>query len=69
MEMESLAKRLMSAFAEALDLEVEFFDPFIVNPISALRALNYPATSEVTEERQQRAGAHTDYGSLTILLP
>ena len=69
MEMESLAKRLMSAFAEALDLEVEFFDPFIANPISALRALNYPATSEVTEEGQQRAGAHTDYGSLTILLP
>jgi isopenicillin N synthase-like dioxygenase len=69
MEMENLAERVMSAFAEALDLKAEFFDPFIGNPISALRALNYPATSEVTEEGQQRAGAHTDYGSLTILLP
>ena len=69
MEMERLAKRIMSAFAEALGLETAFFDPFIGNPISALRALNYPATSEVTEEGQQRAGAHTDYGSLTILLP
>ena len=68
-EMEGLAKRVMAAFAEALALKASFFDPFIGNPISALRALNYPATSEVTEEGQQRAGAHTDYGSLTILLP
>ena len=68
-EMEGLARRVMSAFAEALDLENSFFDPFISYPISALRALNYPTTSEVTEEGQQRAGAHTDYGSLTILLP
>ena len=69
MEMEKLAKRVMSAFAEALGLNAEFFNPFISNPISALRALNYPATLEVAEEGQQRAGAHTDYGSLTILLP
>ena len=68
-EMEGLAKRVMSAFAEALDLQPNFFDGYIRNPISALRALNYPATKEVTEEGQQRAGAHTDYGSLTILLP
>ena len=68
-EMEGLAKRVMSAFAEALDLQPNFFDGYIKNPISALRALNYPATTEVTEEGQQRAGAHTDYGSLTILLP
>ena len=68
-EMERLAERVMSAFAEALGLDALFFEPFIGNPISALRALNYPATSEVTEEGQQRAGAHTDYGSLTILLP
>ncbi len=53
---------MVSAVAEALDLEAEVFGPFIGNPISALRALNYPATSEVTEEGQQRAGAHTAYG-------
>ena len=69
LEMEGLARRVMSAFAEALDLENSFFDSSIGHPISALRALNYPATSEVKEEGQQRAGAHTDYGSLTILLP
>ena len=68
-EMENLAKRIMSAFAEALDLEYHYFDDFINNPISALRALHYPATKNKIFEKQQRAGAHTDYGSLTILLP
>jgi len=68
-EMEELAVRLMAAFAEALKLENNFFDRFIDTPISALRALNYPATHGVITAKQQRAGAHTDYGSLTILLP
>tara|TARA_B100001769_G_scaffold88128_1_gene67359 strand:- start:588 stop:1523 length:936 start_codon:yes stop_codon:yes gene_type:complete len=68
-EMESLAKRIMIAFAEALVLESSYFDSFINNPISALRALYYPETKDIIIDKQQRAGAHTDYGSLTILLP
>ena len=68
-EMESLAKRIMVAFAEALGLESSYFDSFINNPISALRALYYPKTEDIIIDKQQRAGAHTDYGSLTILLP
>ncbi len=67
--MEDLAKRIMAAFAEALGLESSYFDRFISNPISALRALHYPTTTDTIIEKQQRAGAHTDYGSLTILLP
>ena len=67
--MEDLAKRIMAAFAEALGLESSYFDRFISNPISALRALHYPTTTDAIIEKQQRAGAHTDYGSLTILLP
>ena len=68
-EMEKLAIKIMSAFAEALSLEPNFFKNYIETPISALRALHYPKTTIVPEEGQQRAGAHTDYGSLTILLP
>ena len=68
-EMESLAKRIMVAFAEALGLESSYFHSFINNPISALRALYYPETKDIIIDKQQRAGAHTDYGSLTILLP
>ena len=59
----------MKAFAEALSLERDFFEKYIKNPISALRALHYPMVGNDILEGQQRAGAHTDYGSLTILLP
>ena len=67
--MEDLAARVMRAFAMALDLPAGFFEPAIANPISALRALHYPATTDAPKTGQQRAGAHSDYGSLTILLP
>jgi isopenicillin N synthase-like dioxygenase len=68
-EMEALAARIMQAFAVALDLDAQFFAPFIDAPVSALRALNYPAQPAVPQPDQLRAGAHSDYGSLTILLP
>jgi isopenicillin N synthase-like dioxygenase len=67
--MEDLAARIMAAFAAALHLPDDHFAPLLQHPISALRALNYPATDARTLPGQQRAGAHTDYGSLTILLP
>ncbi len=67
--MEDLALRVMRAFAEALGLPRNHFDAFIGAPISALRALHYPATEGAPEAGQQRAGTHTDYGSLTILRP
>lgn len=68
-EMEALAERVMRLFARALELPTDHFAPYIDAPISALRLLHYPATTGVPLDRQQRAGAHTDYGSLTILLP
>jgi isopenicillin N synthase-like dioxygenase len=67
--MEDLAARVMRVFAVALDLREDFFAPFIDAPISALRALNYPALEHPPAPGQIRAGAHTDYGSLTILKP
>lgn len=67
--MEGLAARLMRVFAVALDLPEPFFDRFVERPISALRALNYPHPTVPPLSGQLRAGAHSDYGSLTILLP
>ncbi len=67
--MEDLATRIMRAFAVALKLREDYFAPFIDAPISAMRALNYPALATPPKPGQIRAGAHTDYGSLTILLP
>ena len=67
--MEGLAARIMRVFAAALGLREDFFAPFLDAPVSALRALNYPALPASPEAGRLRAGAHTDYGSLTILLP
>ncbi|MGE0499857.1 MAG: isopenicillin N synthase family dioxygenase [Rhizobiaceae bacterium] len=67
--MEALAIRVMRLFAVALELPDDHFDASIDRPISALRALNYPHPTVPPAPGQLRAGAHTDYGSLTILLP
>jgi isopenicillin N synthase-like dioxygenase len=67
--LEDLAARIMRLFALALNLAEDHFDPFLDAPVSALRALNYPEQTLAPKPGQLRAGAHTDYGSLTILLP
>ena len=66
-EMLALAGRLMSLFARALALPPDHFDHLIDESPSALRALNYPAQHETPPPGSIRAGAHTDYGTLTIL--
>jgi isopenicillin N synthase-like dioxygenase len=66
--MGELAARIMRLFAAALHLPAEFFAGVIDNPISAMRALNYPHQPVPPQPGQLRAGAHSDYGSLTILL-
>ena len=66
--MSALAAELMRVFAAALGLaDGEFFADKIDRHISRLRVRNYPAPREPAAPGQLRAGAHTDYGSLTIL--
>lgn len=62
-----LSTQLMRIFAVALGLVPDYFDPTVDRSISCLRALNYPVQPETPLPRQLRAGAHTDYGSLTLL--
>lgn len=66
--MAELSATIMCIFAVALDLPEGFFDDKIDRHTSALRALNYPHLSGTPTPGQLRAGAHSDYGSLTILL-
>ena len=66
--MSELVARIMTLFAEALALPSDFFDSRIDRHTSALRLLNYPALSEAPAPGQLRAGAHTDYGTVTVLL-
>jgi len=67
--MESLAADLMRLFARTLDLPPEFFKRSIGRHISSLCINHYPAPDAPTLPGQLRAGAHTDYGSLTIVAP
>lgn len=62
-----LAEELMAMFALALALPEDFFADKIDRHISRLRVRNYPAPSSPPLPGQLRAGAHADYGSLTIL--
>jgi isopenicillin N synthase-like dioxygenase len=65
--MGSLAQILMRIFALALSLEETYFDSKIDRHISRLRVRNYPAQLQAPAPGMIRAGAHSDYGSLTIL--
>lgn len=67
--MDDLARRLLQLFAVALDVPADFFEPFVDRAPGALRALDYPDLGEGHRPLpgQLRAGAHTDYGTLTIL--
>jgi isopenicillin N synthase-like dioxygenase len=66
--MERLARELMRAFALALGREETFFDGRIDRHFSTCALNHYPAPSQPALPGQLRAGAHTDFGSLTILL-
>ncbi|MCU0984988.1 MAG: isopenicillin N synthase family oxygenase [Acetobacteraceae bacterium] len=65
--MGGLAGELMAMFALSLGLAEDFFADKIDRHISRLRVRNYPAPLVPPKPGQLRAGAHCDYGSLTIL--
>jgi isopenicillin N synthase-like dioxygenase len=65
--MADLAARLMEAFARGLGLPADYFHRFIDRHGSAMRMVNYPHQDRPPPPGALRAGAHTDYGTLTIL--
>jgi isopenicillin N synthase-like dioxygenase len=65
--MEGLGRQMMQGFALALDLPADFFEPFLGEPMATLGPLHYPPQSGRITEAQIGAGAHTDYGCLTML--
>jgi len=65
--MADVSATIMEAFAVALGMDDHAFEPFIDEHGSALRLAHYPATDGATVPGQLRAGAHTDYGTLTVL--
>ena len=61
-----LGARLHRAFASDLGLSRDFFDDKFDRPMATLRLLHYPAPPRGSDP-QTGAGAHTDYGNLTLL--
>jgi isopenicillin N synthase-like dioxygenase len=67
---EALGLQIMAAAALALGLPEHHFGGSLDRSISVMRANNYQrrAGAAAPGEGQMRMGAHTDYGSITVLL-
>jgi isopenicillin N synthase-like dioxygenase len=65
--MQDLAGVLMRIFALGLGLPEGYFDDKIDRHISPFNVTHYPALATPALPGQLRSGAHSDYGSLTIL--
>jgi isopenicillin N synthase-like dioxygenase len=66
-EVFQVGKALHRAFAIDLALPPAFFDNKLDRPMAVLRLLHYPQRPEQMEAGQLGAGAHTDYGCVTLL--
>lgn len=66
-ELEQLAATMMEIFARALDLPADWFAASIDEHITNLCVNHYPVQTEPPRPGQLRRGAHSDYGSMTIL--
>ena len=66
---ENLADTLMRIFALGLDLPETYFRDKIDHHFSVLGSNHYPPLEAPPLPGQLRTGEHTDFGSLTILLP
>jgi isopenicillin N synthase-like dioxygenase len=65
--MNALSLRLMQLMALSLDLPEDYFDAACKDPMVTLRMLRYPPHPEGADERTFGAGAHTDWGAVTVL--
>lgn len=64
----SQAFKLLSVFCHSLEVPEDFFEQGFSGENTALRLLYYPTRgAEVSSDLQLGAGAHTDYGVITLL--
>ena len=65
--MEVLSTTLLQAFALALRLPATYFEQHARHHTSTASVIHYPAQHVPPVAGQLRAGAHTDYGTFTVL--
>jgi isopenicillin N synthase-like dioxygenase len=63
-----LGIRLMGCLALSLDLPEDYFAPGLEDLMCSVRLLHYPPQGADSDRNQLGAGAHTDWGSITMLL-
>lgn len=67
-EMIRLGRHLMACLALSVDLRVDWFADGLTEPQCGVRLLSYPPQPQDAGGNLLGAGAHTDWGSVTILL-
>jgi isopenicillin N synthase-like dioxygenase len=65
--MQQLATQVMRIFALALDLDEYWFESLVDRHITNMSAIHYPPLLRDPLPGQLRGGAHTDFGSITIV--
>lgn len=66
--MHALARDILVVLAQTLDLKEDYFAAFTTNAVATLRYLHYPPQPKDSDEKLSRGiGAHTDFGSVTLL--
>jgi len=67
--METLSSRLLNVVARALGVRASQLQQTVEDHVSVLGLAHYPAQHEATTPGQLRCGAHSDFGTLTVLWP
>jgi isopenicillin N synthase-like dioxygenase len=67
--MHALARDVLVVIAQTLDLDPSYFKYFTTDAVATLRFLHYPPQPADSDEKISRGiGAHTDFGSVTLLM-
>jgi isopenicillin N synthase-like dioxygenase len=62
-----ICHEIMGLVALAFELKQDHFEPTLYDPMVTLRLLRYPPHPPNADERLFGAGAHTDWGAVTVL--